>query len=68
MVGKQRPLTAAEITHLYSNIQTNHMGRAVITGIGQVADLKDVRDYHLAVNYFTKFLLLYCIYAKLAVH
>ncbi|MDZ5472953.1 DUF3231 family protein [Bacillus sp. 31A1R] len=43
--GEQRPLTAAEITHLFSNIQTNHMGTAVITGFAQVAKSKDVRDY-----------------------
>ncbi|MEH7096951.1 DUF3231 family protein [Neobacillus vireti] len=43
--GRQRPLSAAEITHLYSNIQTNHMGSAVITGFAQVAKSKDVKDY-----------------------
>ncbi|MEW9111550.1 MAG: DUF3231 family protein [Cytobacillus gottheilii] len=43
--GKQRPLTAIEITHLYSNIQTNHMGTAVITGFGQVVKNDDIRDY-----------------------
>lgn len=43
--GEQRPLTAAEITHLYSKIQTNHMGSAVITGFAQVTESKDVREY-----------------------
>ncbi|MGY3717360.1 DUF3231 family protein [Sutcliffiella cohnii] len=43
--GKQRPLTAAEITHLYSNIQTNFMGIAVITGFAQVAKLEDIKSY-----------------------
>lgn len=43
--GRQRPLTASEIMHLYSNIQTNHLGSAVITGFGQVAKSKDVRGY-----------------------
>lgn len=43
--GKQRPLTAAEITHLYSNIQTNHMGTALATGFGQVASSEDVKEY-----------------------
>ncbi|WP_078433732.1 DUF3231 family protein [Metabacillus halosaccharovorans] len=43
--GKQRPLTAPEITHLYSNIQTNYMGTAVITGFAQVTNLKEIRDY-----------------------
>ncbi|WP_026562716.1 DUF3231 family protein [Bacillus sp. J37] len=43
--GKQRPLTAPEITHLYSNIQTNYMGTAVITGFAQVVNSKEIRDY-----------------------
>ncbi|WP_264196054.1 DUF3231 family protein [Metabacillus niabensis] len=43
--GKQRPITAPEITHLYSNIQTNYIGTAVITGFAQVVNSKDVRDY-----------------------
>jgi hypothetical protein len=43
--GKQRTLTASEITHLYSNIQTNHMGSAVTTGFGQVAQLDEIREY-----------------------
>ncbi|MCM3584854.1 DUF3231 family protein [Mesobacillus maritimus] len=44
-MGKQRPLSAAEITHLYSNVQTNHMGTSVITGFAQVANSKEIRDY-----------------------
>ncbi|MEW9052088.1 MAG: DUF3231 family protein [Neobacillus sp.] len=43
--GKQRPLTAAEITHLYSNIQTNYMGVAVITGFAQVVKDEGIREY-----------------------
>lgn len=43
--GKQRPLTAAEITHLYSNIQTNQMGSTVATGFGQVTQLSEIREY-----------------------
>lgn len=43
--GKQRPLTAAEITHLYSNIQTNYMGTAAITGFGQVTKNEEVKAY-----------------------
>ncbi|XIH33398.1 hypothetical protein C1N70_14195 [Cytobacillus firmus] len=35
------------MTHLYSNIQTNNMGTAVISGFGQVADLNDVREYFM---------------------
>ena len=43
--GKQRPLTAAEITHLYSNIQTNHLGSAVMTGFGQVVSSENLKEY-----------------------
>jgi hypothetical protein len=43
--GKQRPLTAGEITHLYSNIQTNHLGSAMATAFGQVASSEDVKEY-----------------------
>jgi hypothetical protein len=43
--GEQRPLTAAEITHLYSNIQTNQLGTAITTGCGQAAKNKDVKEF-----------------------
>lgn len=43
--GQQRPLTAAEITHLFSNIQTNHLGSTISTGFGQVAQLDELREY-----------------------
>ncbi|UJF34867.1 DUF3231 family protein [Paenibacillus hexagrammi] len=43
--GDQRPLTAMEITNLYTNIQTNHLGRTLVTAFGQVAQHEDVRSY-----------------------
>lgn len=33
--GEQRPLTAAEITYFYSNIQTNSFGKALLTGFAK---------------------------------
>ncbi|TRZ39309.1 DUF3231 family protein (plasmid) [Niallia circulans] len=44
-LGKQRPLMAAEITHLYSNIQTNHLASALLTGFGQVVHCADLKGY-----------------------
>ncbi|WEG13527.1 DUF3231 family protein [Pullulanibacillus sp. KACC 23026] len=62
--GEQRPLTAAEITHLYSNTLSNHLGAAVITGFGQVAQSQEIRAYYRRgkelskkqVTIFSKFL------------
>ncbi|MCA1035163.1 MULTISPECIES: DUF3231 family protein [Bacillaceae] len=43
--GRQRPLTAAEISHLFANIQTNYFGCAVVLGFAQTAKKEDVKDY-----------------------
>jgi hypothetical protein len=45
LLGEQRPLLAVEITHLYANIQTNALGRALLMGFSQVAESKEVRNY-----------------------
>jgi hypothetical protein len=45
LLGSQRPLLAMEITHLYANIQTNALGRALLMGFSQVAKLKEIRHY-----------------------
>jgi hypothetical protein len=45
LLGEQRPLLAMEITHLYANIQTNALGRALLMGFSQVAKSEEVRDY-----------------------
>ncbi|WP_134702051.1 DUF3231 family protein [Ammoniphilus sp. YIM 78166] len=45
--GERRPLTAIEITHLYSNLQTNILGKSLIMGFSQVAKDDEVRDYFL---------------------
>ncbi|WP_235991757.1 DUF3231 family protein [Metabacillus schmidteae] len=44
-MGEQRPLTAMEITNLFSNVQTNFMGGLLVTGFGQVARSEDVRRH-----------------------
>ncbi|MFZ3579870.1 DUF3231 family protein [Virgibacillus sp. DJP39] len=43
--GEQRPLTATEIMHLYSNIQTNKLGETLILGFAQVAQHKKAKNY-----------------------
>lgn len=45
--GDKRPLTALEITHLFSNIQVNAIKTILIMGFGQVAKNKEVRNYFL---------------------
>lgn len=44
-LGKKRPLTSVEITHLFLNIQTNAIGKALITGFGQIAKSEEVRQF-----------------------
>src|SRR5690606_35735111 len=41
----KRPLNALEITHIFSNIQTNAIGKALIMGFSQVAQSKEIRAY-----------------------
>jgi hypothetical protein len=43
--GKKRALTSIEVTHLFYNIQTNTIGKALITGFAQTAESKDIKDY-----------------------
>ncbi|HZG58892.1 DUF3231 family protein [Paenibacillus sp.] len=43
--GDVRPLNALEITHLFSNIQTNALGKALIMGFSQVARSDEIREY-----------------------
>ncbi len=46
-IGKKRPLTVHEITHLFINVQTNAIGKALIMGFAQTAKNEDVRQYLL---------------------
>ncbi|TWE08232.1 uncharacterized protein DUF3231 [Neobacillus bataviensis] len=43
--GKKRALTVVEITHLFLNVQTNAIGKALITGFGQIAKSEEVKQF-----------------------
>jgi hypothetical protein len=43
--GDQRAINALEITHLFSNIQSNHMGKSLVMGFAQVARSTEIREY-----------------------
>jgi hypothetical protein len=45
LIGKQRPLLAIEITHLYANIQTNALGKSLVMGFSQAAQSKEVQEF-----------------------
>ncbi|MBM7652863.1 DUF3231 family protein [Neobacillus cucumis] len=45
--GKKRALTSIEVSHLFLNIQTNSIGKALIMGFGQIAKNEDVKQYML---------------------
>ncbi|WP_255249834.1 DUF3231 family protein [Bacillus sp. FJAT-45066] len=45
--GEQRPLTGLEVTHLYTNIQTNKLGESLCLGLSQVTKQKEVKSYLL---------------------
>lgn len=45
--GEKRTLLAVEIAHLYANIQTNALGKALIMGFAQVTSSKEVRNFML---------------------
>ncbi|KRF01778.1 hypothetical protein ASG89_25815 [Paenibacillus sp. Soil766] len=44
-LGHVRPLNALEITHLYSNIQSNALGKALIMGFSQVTTSDEIKKY-----------------------
>lgn len=43
--SKSRPIFSIEILHLYNNILTNTMARTLVTGFGQAANTKQVKDH-----------------------
>lgn len=45
--GKKRAITAVEVTHLFLNVQTNSIGKALITGFAQIAEKDEVKQYLL---------------------
>ncbi|MBY0099307.1 DUF3231 family protein [Mesobacillus maritimus] len=63
--GKKRSLSSVEITHLFLNIQTNYIGKTLITGLAQVAEKEEVKQLLLRgkkmaqkhVEIFSKYLL-----------
>jgi Protein of unknown function (DUF3231) len=65
ILGKKRALTSIEITHLFLNVQTNSIGKALITGFGQIAKSEEVKQFlkrgkHIAqkhMNIFSDFLM-----------
>jgi hypothetical protein len=46
-IGKKRAITSLEVTHLFLNVQTNSIGKALITGFAQIAERKEVKQYLL---------------------
>lgn len=44
-LGEKRPLSSAEITHLFMNMQTNALGKALMMGFAQVAKDAQVTKY-----------------------
>ncbi|MGG3562297.1 DUF3231 family protein [Neobacillus rhizosphaerae] len=46
-LGRRESLTGTEVTNLYANIQSNHIGTSITTGFSQVAESKKVRNYFL---------------------
>ncbi|WP_174733307.1 DUF3231 family protein [Mesobacillus harenae] len=43
--GERRPLTAAEITHIFLNFTNNSFGKALLTGFAQTAKSEELRNY-----------------------
>ncbi|MCM3117081.1 DUF3231 family protein [Neobacillus sp. MER 74] len=43
--GHRRPITSIEITHVFLNIQTNMIGKALIIGYAQTAQDKEVKQF-----------------------
>ncbi|MCM3694571.1 DUF3231 family protein [Neobacillus niacini] len=46
-LGRREALTGTEVTNLYTNVLTNHLGAAITTAFSQVAKSKKVRKYLL---------------------
>ncbi|WP_160141743.1 DUF3231 family protein [Salicibibacter halophilus] len=47
LVSDKRPLNVIEISHLYTNVETNLLGIMICTGFGQTAKSQKVRNYML---------------------
>lgn len=44
-IGKRRPPTSIEISHIFSGLEKNSYRKALFTGFGQVAESEQVRKY-----------------------
>lgn len=44
-IGKQRKATSIELTHLFLNLQTNAIGKAILMGFAQTAKDEEVKQY-----------------------
>ncbi|WP_158736023.1 DUF3231 family protein [Alteribacillus sp. YIM 98480] len=42
---KRRPLTAQEITHLFTNLDTNILGHMLMIGFAQTAESNDIKEF-----------------------
>ena len=45
ILGNNRPVNAVEVAHIFANIQSNGVGRALLIGFSQVAESKEVRQF-----------------------
>ncbi|KAA0547006.1 DUF3231 family protein [Bacillus sp. BGMRC 2118] len=50
IIGKPRPLIGMEITHLYGNLQTISLGKALCIGFSQAAKSKEVTKFLLKLR------------------
>jgi hypothetical protein len=46
-LGRREAITGTEVTNIYANVLTNHLGTAITTAFSQVAKSKKVRKYLL---------------------
>ncbi len=44
---EKRPLSVIEISHLFMNIQNNHIGKMLMLAFAQVSETEKIRDYFL---------------------
>nr|WP_094602647.1 DUF3231 family protein [Sporomusa silvacetica] len=47
LIGKQRPLSALEITHLFLNAQSDALAKALLVGFSQVARSTELRQHFI---------------------
>jgi hypothetical protein len=63
ILGTPRTLHAVEITHLFTNIQNNLMGKALFTGFSQVANSPKIREYfYRGAEIANKHIQIFCSY------